>query len=63
MSPPGGDIELGDDTWREAFDTEIKTDVETTSVEITTSEATTADMFENLAYTTLDILNDLDEVR
>ena len=70
MSPPGGDIQLGDDTWREAFDTEIETDVETSSVgvvkedvEITTSEATTADMFENLANTTLDILNDLDEVR
>lgn len=63
LSPPGGDIQLGDDTWREAFDTEIETDVETSSVEITTSEATTADLFENLAYTTLDILNDLDEVR
>jgi len=65
LSPPGGDIQLGDDTWREAFDTENETDEETTrlGVEITTSEATTADLFENLANTTLNILNDLDEVR
>jgi hypothetical protein len=70
LSPPGGDIQLADDTWREAFNTEIEMDVKTSSmsavkedVEITTSEATTADLFENLANTTLDILNDLDEVR
>jgi len=66
LSPPSGDVQLGDDTWREAFDTKTETTSTSTTeekIEITTSEATTADLFENLANTTLDILNDLDEVR
>ena len=66
LSPPVGNILVGDDTWKEAFETEIKTSSVGTNTElgeITTSEATTADLFENLANTTLGILNDLDEVR
>ena len=58
MSPPSGDSTLDNDNWRETFDTES---IE--SIDETTTEATTADLFENLANTTLDILNDLDEVR
>ena len=54
LSPPGGEIQLGDDNWREASDTEIETDIETSSVEITTSEATTAKhCIENIANTTV----------
>jgi len=66
LSPPVGDILVGDNTWKDAFDTELETSSISTStgkVEITTSEVTTADLFENLTDTTIEILNDLDEVR
>ena len=33
LSPPGIDIQLGDDTWREAYDLDIETDNKTTSVD------------------------------
>ena len=62
LSPPTGDLKLGRNTWIEAFDTETDTE-RIDSIDVTTTEATTADLFENLANTTLDILNDLDEVR
>jgi hypothetical protein len=63
LSPPTGNIKLGDDTWREAFDTETDTEIIDSIEIVSTSEATTAVLFENLANTTIDILNDLDEVR
>jgi len=66
LSPPGGNILVGDNTWKEAFNTDIESTSDRTTianVEITTSEVTTADLFENLTDTTKDLLSDLDEVR
>ena len=58
LSPPSGDIKLGSDTWKIESNTETDTE-RIESIEITTTEATT----ENVANTTRDIVDDLDEVR
>ena len=62
MSLPSGAIKLGSDTWKEAFDTEDDTD-RIEDIEITTIDATTADLFENLSNSTLNKVDDVDEVR
>ena len=62
LSPPSGAIKLGSDTWREAFNTEDDTD-RIESIEITTVEPTKEVIFENLSNSTLNIVDDLDEVR
>jgi len=58
LSPPTGDIKLQSDTWKVELDTETDSK-RIVSTEIMTTEATTA----NLDNTTLDIVDDLDEVR
>jgi len=59
LSPPGGDIQFEEDDWTNTFESRT----ENLDIELTTSETITANLFENLANTTLDILNDIDEVR
>ena len=53
---------MGSETWREVFDTEDDTD-RIESIEITTVESTTEVIFENLSNSTLNKMDDLDEVR
>ena len=62
MSPPSGAIKPGSDTWKEAFDTEDDTYI-INNIEITTIDATTADLFEDLSNRTLNIMDNVYEVR